>query len=454
MPFYDSMRNMMNRQDTFLFFKKAHWWLVIFCLHTVLALSGCSDSEIPPSAAFDKPLYQWGGITGQTITVRGNRADLYRPYMVKAFKRYETLTGNTIQLEAVNHEELARGLRAAFDKNTEEKPDVVVTPGGTFLDNLSPDSNFYDFTNAPWVEDLTDTAINQAIYNARVIGLPHSEASVSGTLYNKELFKKFGIEVPRTQAEFLAVCETLLRNGVTPLYLPYAERSMMLYQFPLDSVVYNPNILEGLNSGTLSYAELPEMKKIVSWYKIMADRGYLGHEYTSNNWSGMNEAMYSEQYAMMLCWDTWLYTDFTGDASRFGIMPVFMGVPDEGAFEGPNQMLLVVNKHSPRLDVALDLITFMADPFNYNVAFEGMYTAPVFKNQAGSLSTPQYMRAERLIEKRFFDSIAWPRIRGFSQLDAEYIQTHMQNSTYTVEDCLRDMDAARIRRIQNGRTKH
>lgn len=425
----------------------------LFLLFSLLTISACDNTEHTPPPQLEKPQYSWGTVSGQNIVIRGNAADLERSYLQKIFKRYQELTGNTITIEGFTHEQLQSNLPAAFVAGTEEKPDILLSPGGATVESLNPDVNFYDFTQAPWVEDLTDTAINQTIQNGRVIGLPYWEASIAGILYNKEIFKRYGIKVPRTLTDFWAACDTLLQHGVIPMYLPFKEPTMMLYQFPLDSVAQKGKNLDLLNSGILSYQQIPDMEKIVRWYKTMADRGYFGKEYTQNGWSGMDYAMRSGQYAMMLCWDTWLYTDFSGDPSKFGIMPAFMGVPDQGTFEGPNLMLLIVNQKSPRLEAALDLIAFMADPYNYNDAFQGMYTAPVFKNQRGSLSTPQYVETERLIEKLFYDSTAWLRIRGFSQVDALFIQKHMRDSSYSVQDCLRDMDMAKTGRIAKSLDK-
>lgn len=415
----------------------------------VLFLSACGgrQSDNTAKAKSELPMYRWGEITGETITVWGDANDLARPYMVRAFERYQEATGNTVATRSLNKQEQDVLVPDAFTpgNSTLEKPDILLSYGGTNVENLYPEANFYDFTNAPWIDDLTDTALNQAVFNGKVVGLPHGEASVSGMLYNKTIFKKLGLTVPTTQEEFLKVCQVLLENGVTPVYLPYDEITMLLYQFPMDSILEDRQILDELNDGSRSYADIPEMKLIVEWYKTMSDRGYFGKDYQQNSWDGMGPAMESGKYAMMICWDTWLYTDYKGDPKEMGLMPAFIGTPENGCFEGANIVLNLVNKNSPRLEASLDLINFMADPCNYNTHYAGIYTAPVYNRQSGSITTPQYMEAERLIDELFYDSTAWSRVRGFSQIDASYIQEYMQGEC-TVEECLRRMNDSRLQR--------
>lgn len=418
-------------------------------LMSILVLAGCSVRTEGTEEArndFSSPRYEWDNSYDEPLVLWGI-PDLERSYITKAFDRYRALTGNELDVVLIPQDEFEEKMCAAFVRFAEQ-PDIVFSYGGTNIEKYNPDENFYDFKEEPWVEDLTDTSINQTIYNGRVIGLPHWEASVSGTIYNKKLFEKYNLDIPATQEEFMQVCEILYKNGITPLYLPGKEPTMLLYQFPLDTIVEDTEILRQLNEGALSYADIPQMEQIVNWYKEMADRGYLGESYMSNDWDGMEEAMISGKYAMLLCWDSWLYTDFKGNPEDFGLMPAFMGVPEEGTFEGPNLGLFIVNRKSSKLKSALDFITFLADPYNYNAAFEGIYTAPVFKNQVKSISTPQYQEAERLIERNFRDSTAWLRIRGFSQMDATVILEYMEpESNQTAEECLRKMDLLRKQRL-------
>lgn len=421
---------------------------LMFC---IAVAAGCAQQEKDAAVnegkkAFTKPVYSWDKKFDEPLIIWGT-LDLERSYIKKAFKRYEDITGNKLDIRQFEKNEFDENMLSAFQGNA-ERPDVILGFGGTNIEPYNPDENFYDFIHEPWVDDLTDTSIGQTIFHGRVIGLPHWEASISGTIYNKKIFDKYNLEVPQTQEEFMAVCEVLLKKGVTPLYLPGKEPSMLLYQFPLDSVLEDSEILEGLNDGTVTYEEIPEMHQIVDWYKTMAEKGYLGDDYLSNDWAGMGPAMESGEYAMMLCWDTWLYTDLNEEPENFGLMPAFAGVPEEGTFEGPNLGLLMVNKKSSKLESALNFITFLADPYNYNEAFKGIYTAPVFKNQTASISTPQYQETERLIERNFRNSTAWLRIRGFSQMDAVPILEYMSSGEEeTAGECLRKMDELREERL-------
>lgn len=408
---------------------------------------GCQKSNNEnTSAVFTQPVYNWGEISGETLTVWGSM-DLNREYIYKAFQRYEELTNNTLEIVQIEKNKIDEQMVSAINGEI-KMPDIFVSYGGTNIDAFSPNETFYDFSNAEWVNDLTTTSINQTVYNGEIIGLPLWEASISGVIYNKTLFKKYGIEIPQNQAEFMEACDILLDNGITPMYLPAKEISMLLYQFPLDTLVEDSEILVKLNRNEIGYEDIEGFEEILIWYKTMADKGYFGSDYMNYDWSGMSPAMESGKYAMMLCWDTWLYSDYKGDSSEFGLMPAFMGIPDQGVFEGPNLNLFMVNKKSEKLDLALDFITFLADPYNYNVIFEGIYTAPVFKNQVRSISTPQYLENERLIEKNYHSSTAWLRIKGFSQMDASYILEYIKpDSDMTAMECLHKMNEARKARM-------
>lgn len=417
----------------------------------IIALSGCQQNNIEQEESrqsFKEPQYQWGDIKDETLTIWGIAPDMDRSYIQKACKRYESLTSNKLEIVQITKDDINERMQSAL-QGEEAMPDIFVTYGGTNIDAYDPIENFYDFSDAEWVQDLTSTSINQTVYHGKIIGLPFWEASISGTLYNKELFNEYDIEIPATQDEFMKVCEKLLANGITPMYMPAKEISMLLYQFPLDTIVEDSEIMKALNNGEIGYSDIPEMQQILNWYKTMADKGYFGENYMQDDWNHMSEALESKKYGMLLCWDTWLYTDFQGDASKFGIMPAFVGIPENGTFEGPNLNLFMVNKKSGKLDAALDFITFLADPYNYNVAFEDTLTAPVFKNQFESISTPQYLENERLIEKYYHDSAAWLRIKGFSQMDAKCIYEYISpDSTMTAEQCLWQMDKLRKDRLE------
>lgn len=68
-------------------------------------------------------------------------------------------------------------------------------------------------------ERFMEGALEQASYDGKLYAVPVKNISVAGIYYNKELFEKYGVEVPTTLSQLEAACDTFLENGITPFTL-------------------------------------------------------------------------------------------------------------------------------------------------------------------------------------------------------------------------------------------
>jgi raffinose/stachyose/melibiose transport system substrate-binding protein len=86
------------------------------------------------------------------------------------------------------------------------------------IDNIDkmPDHHKYNFS--------TD--------DGRIFALPVA-SQYTGMLYNKKIFRDNGIVIPETWDEFIAVCDTLLAKGITPLMFQGKDAWHIHYAFDL-----------------------------------------------------------------------------------------------------------------------------------------------------------------------------------------------------------------------------
>ena len=406
------------------------------------------DTTVPETeiAQAEEPVVAPAPEGGVTLSLLANQDWVTKPYMRAAWENYEAQTGNTLDIQAVPIDTGGNIMQIRFA--TGEIPDIFMHFGGHGLTPFQPEANFVDFSDAFWVSDIQDYVLAQTKFNGRIYGLPHWEASVSGLLYNREIFDDLGLELPRTQAEFEAVCDALLAAGITPIYLAFSDVWPLLYQFGVDPLVADSAVLDQLNSNQITYADMPGFRDLVGWYLTLVERQYIGTRFTTNTWDGAAEALASGEYAMIYAWDSWAYSDvepvFPGYAAKFGIMPAFMASEDRGAFPGPNVCLSFAHKNGPNVDAAIAYINFLATPENYNIAFAGFATAPVFFGQTTHQATSAYLGSKDWIAERGFSSIAWPFIFGFTQVDAARYLQDLMLGNIDVDEAIRLMDQDRI----------
>ncbi len=385
---------------------------------------------------------------GVTLKLYGDAGNLERPYMQRIFELYEEKSGNKLDLQGIESDNFETVCLMKFQ--TGDLPDLFLHQGGYSLDAYNPEQNFYDFSDAAWVSDVQPSVLPSAMRNGKVYGIPYWEASYSGLLYNKTLLGELGLSVPKTQAEFDQLCADLLQKGVTPIFLAAKESWPLLYQYGMDPIFQDQQLLDKLNTNQTTYADIPQMRSMLEWFQSSAQKGYFGKTFATDTWDYIMEVLGEGEAAMVLCWDTWLYSDYDNESYKykvddFGLMPAFMNTTDDGTFEGPNVNLTIANKNSQNLEAALGFVEFMADPENYNQGFDGFQTAPVFKGQTTNVATPQYEEAADWIGAVGRASIANPNIVGFSLIDGGKCIQELMIGNIDVDQCLKLMDEERVK---------
>lgn len=404
------------------------------------SIAGCSNTETKNSSQ-DKE-------EGVTLTLFANAIEVKKPYLEKIIKMYEEESGNKLDVQGIDTDNYDGIARTKFQ--TGDVPDIFMCFGGQEMDAYNPEKTFVDFTDAEWADDVNETILSQITRDGKVYGIPYGEYSTSGCLYNKKIFEEQKLQVPATQKEFDEVCQKLLDAGIQPIYMGIKDAWPMFYQFAMDPIFADSELLDKINTNQITYSEIPEMKKMLEWFKNCAEKGYFGDRYMTDTWDYYSEVLGTGEAAMAFLWDTWLYETYDSEAYEyapedFGLMPAYMGTAEKGSFEGPNLITFTAPKEGRHVEEAMDFINFMGKPENYNIAFEGISTAPIFNSMTSNKATPQYEESKEWIEEVGNPSIAITEIKGYENTEGSKAIQELLVGNIDVEECLKMMDEGRIK---------
>ncbi|GAB1482692.1 ABC transporter substrate-binding protein [Treponema sp.] len=269
-----------------------------------------------------------------------------------------------VDFQPVNDSEYDANMRAGLETGT--GADIV------FLRSYDTGRTVY---NNGWLYDLTKVIPNLSSFPPAAVkawstedGITYGVPSVGvshGVYYQKAIFDKYGLKEPATWAEFIAVCDTLKKNGET-VFAQGALDDWTLYEVVFSGLGANfyggEEARQNLIAGK---AKLTDPNFVAAFKAVDSLQKYLPKGYESIDYVSMQQLFGSGQAAMFIggSWEIGVFEDLGSDSTKIGwFAPPVLKAGDKLQYCFHVDAGIGVNKNSKHLDAALEYIKWTAGP--------------------------------------------------------------------------------------------
>lgn len=171
------------------------------------------------------------------------------------------------------------------------------------------------------------------------------------TLCNKELFKKYNLEYPKTYDDLLAVSKVFNENGIIPL--AQSSKGGNPGHFFISSLIAQyPTGIDTLTKIKPDWSiDYPDVLNALKLIKDMKDKGVLPKDTISNGDWGPHAALYDQGKAAMIYTQSWMISAISPELAENSEIIPFPQIPggrddyDQLMYEGAN-FGAVINKKS------------------------------------------------------------------------------------------------------------
>ncbi|WP_418623123.1 ABC transporter substrate-binding protein [Waltera sp.] len=190
--------------------------------------------------------------------------------------------------------------------NTGEATDIFAAQSGKFdiVAQFNVEKNAMDLSGESWAANVEELAAAELTVDGKLYGQPIQDVSAVWAVgYNKKIFADLNLEVPADYASFMDVCQKIKDSGVTPIYEAVSDGWHHTLWFPETCIAAEkaePGLAEKLNNNEAVFAENETMTTILEQIKEMADKGYWGENYMSNEYANAAKNIASGEYAMAI----------------------------------------------------------------------------------------------------------------------------------------------------------
>lgn len=284
--------------------KKAYTLLAAVLLLTMLALAGCSSNtgQNAGGQTTIKFMHLWpAGSSKQQNMIVDN-----------IVKQYESTHKNVkIDVEVLDNEQYKNKMKVLASSN--QLPDVGMTWAAGYMQPFVSGNLYAPLDNVLNSGNLKESFIKGTTeafsMNGKTYGLP-LELNITPIYYNKQIFKKYNLQVPTTYADFQTVVKTLAQHGVAPIALGNKDRwTGSLWFMYLASRIGGADLLNDATSGKQSFDNPALVTAASDIQSLVKDNAFI------KGFNGLSDdeakSAFENGQAAMYLNGTWDVPDFT-----------------------------------------------------------------------------------------------------------------------------------------------
>ena len=255
--------------------------------------------------------------------------------------------------------------------STGDMSDVFMYNSGSLFQAINPKTNLVPLTDEKFMSNVDDSFFPVVTAGSDKYGVPFGTAFGGGVLYNKPLFAKLNLQVPKTWAEFMANNKKIKASGVPPVIQGYQTDTWTSQLFMLGDfhnvAAAEPDFAAQYTAGKKKYATDPVALKSFKRLQEVRDAGYLNKDFASTN---LNEALKKvatgagAQYPALTFTVSTIQANTPKDINNVG----FFALPgDDAATNGlttwyPAGVYIPTSTKGAKLTAAKKFLGFIASP--------------------------------------------------------------------------------------------
>lgn len=341
-------------------------YVVVACLIAAF-LVGCARQE----EKADKP-----------VTIRWWHMNMDQPSqaafeaIVEDFRKIHPNV--TIKITVVDNIEFKQKLDLEFAAN--DPPDIIHSWGGGGMVEQVRSGYLRDITEwvhgDRWESKINPVALEIFSYKGRVYGFPHDLGAV-GFWYNSDILSRAGFaSFPADWESFLAMCDTLKKQGTPPIALGIADRwPVMYYWVYLSMRLGGADIYKDVYAGKRLFTD-PAFIEAGKMMQALYSRGFFPSTCIGDDFNAQSRLMGDGKCATQLMGQWALAIQSQVSEKKDTLVPVMRFAPFPAVKGGKGGILdamgggngFVIGKNAP--DEAIEFLEFFTRASNLQRYFD------------------------------------------------------------------------------------